>query len=292
MLYQPKVLKTIKSERGFLVVPVHFRHDPAKDDLWEAQERAKYALKADADRELDFDTRQVLGAPAYPQFLDTSHVVDHLSVQAALPLCLSCDFNVSPMVWNISQIVRGKLLVIDEICIDPADVSAMVLEFRNRYPAHRADVHVYGDATGSGRSPQNILSCYDEIELGLRGYPGRVVLKVPVVNPPQRERLATVNNKLKSRENGEIGVYVARKCRELILDLEEVVTEADGNSIHKTKNSRDPYFKRTHASDGLGYLITREWPIYQAVINIKERRKHRKRYTSSSQQYSRVIGDI
>lgn len=288
-----RVLTTKRSPRGFLIVPVHLRHDPDKTEEWEMRERAKYASEADANRELDFDTREVLGAPAYPAFKYGQHVTDQMEGMpfSHLPLCLSMDFNVSPMVWNISQIVSGKLFVFDEIYIDPADAGMMIQAFRNKYPAHRADLYIYGDATGTHRSPNSLQSCYDLVSLGLRGYPSTVVWKVPVQNPPVRDRLAAVNNKFKGAADGRLGIYIHERCKHLIADFEEVVLEKGGNQIHKANKADDPYRYRTHASDGLGYLIYREWPVFKELVETK-RRDRQKKHRTLERKYARVIGAI
>lgn len=289
MLYQPKLLETRKSSRGFIVVPVHFRHDPEKDTAWEAKERAKYASEAEANRELDFDTREVLGTLAYPSFVSSQHVTDGLRVIDTLPISLAVDFNVSPMVWEVCQVARGSLFIIDEIVLDPADVGMMMQEFRNRYPAHRADIYVYGDATGSHRSPQSLQSCYDEMQIAFTGYPSPVHHRVPISNPPVRDRLSSFNMKLKGQE-GRISLFINRQCKMLIDDCEEVILEKGGNAIRKTSNPTDPYSKRTHASDAVGYLIHREWPIIRFILENKKRSHHKK--MQGVRRYRRIIGSV
>ena len=76
---------------------------------------------------------------------------------------------------------------------------------------------------------------------------------VPSSNPPVRDRITLVNARLRNAE-GEIGMYVSPKCKELIKDFEEVSYRADTTLIDK---GRDP--RRTHLSDALGYLIWQEW---------------------------------
>lgn len=291
MQAQLKTLTAVKSPRGFLVVPIHYKHDPDKDENWEIAERAKYPTGAEADRELDFDTRQVLGSPAYPNFARSQHLIERYLLAPDRPLLLSCDFNVDPMVWNIHQIIGNKLFTFDEIMQRDTDVPLMMEEFLNRYPDHPGDIYVYGDATGDHRSANNRHSCYTEIRMALRGYPSTVHYKYTKVNPAVRDRLSAVNNRLKNRQDGALDWYIHVRCKELIADLEEVVTDQGGNGIYKSRKRDDPYYLRSHASDGAGYLVAREWPILRELLQVKKR-QHHKRHASAARRYARVIGAI
>lgn len=285
-----KTLTAVKSPRGFLVVPIHYKHDPDKDEDWEISERAKYPTEAEASRELDFDTRQVLGSPAYPNFARQQHLITKYSLAPDRPLLLSCDFNVDPCVWNISQIIRNKLFTFDEIFQRDTDVPLMMDEFLNRYPDHPGDIYVYGDATGDHRSANNRHSCYTEMRMAFRAYPSHVHWKYTKFNPAVRDRISAVNNRLKNLRDGSIDWYIHASCVQLIGDLEEVVTDQGGNGIHKSRKREDPYYMRTHASDGIGYLIAREWPILRELAQVK--RDRHKRHTTAARRYARVIGAI
>jgi len=71
-------------------------------------------------------------------------------------------------------------------------------------------------------------------------------------------------------EHGEVCVEVDPSCRELIDDLEQVLLDGRGK-IKKVTNRTDPYFKRTHISDGFGYWICRDAPV--RPINDRHRPK-------------------
>jgi hypothetical protein len=86
-----------------------------------------------------------------------------------------------------------------------------------------------------------------------------VRLKVPEDNPLVRDRVNAVNRALLD-ETGAQWVEVDPACPELIADLEQVISDGRGG-IKKTFNRRDPYFRRTHASDALGYWISFEEPV-------------------------------
>jgi hypothetical protein len=182
------------------------------------------------------------------------------------------------MVWEVAQIAPSQLVCfIDEIKLAPTNIESMVREFRNRYPAHQGELWIYGDGTGQWRHPQTGKSCYDVMRLFLRGYSANVVMKVPINNPYQADRVQAFNLKLRGSE-GQTGVLIdPDKCPELVQDLQEVMFK-DGKIV-KVNDRDNPYFNRTHASDSGGYLISREWPtikeIFKALPNKRSRRAYK-----------------
>jgi hypothetical protein len=76
--------------------------------------------------------------------------------------------------------------------------------------------------------------------------------RIPRSNPEVRARVNLVNAMMGSADS-EIRVFVDPKCKELILDLEQVAYKSGSTVIDK---DRDP--RRTHLSDALGYLIWEE----------------------------------
>jgi hypothetical protein len=93
----------------------------------------------------------------------------------------------------------------------------------------------------------------------MMGYPAPVRLKVPASNPPVADRLNAVNMAL-SGFDGQIGVAIDPRCKELVTDLEQVVL-AQNASIKKSSDKRDPYYRRTHISDALGYWVHSVKPV-------------------------------
>lgn len=257
-----RVLEWYELENNWAVVPVHYSHDPTKGPEWVAKMRKLYVRPDSWEREMEISFSTTSGALAYPRFKREYHVRTDIHYNDILPLCLCCDFNVNFMVWEVAQIINNKPHFIDEITMQPADIRAMVREFRSRYPFHRSEIWVYGDATGKARSAHDMMSAYEILQLEFKNYSSNVVLKVPAANPPVRWRLDTVNYKLMD-ENGEIGMFVSPKCKELIRDFEEVILDADGGIVQR-RDPADPYSKRTHASDAVGYFLCWEWPMFSS----------------------------
>ena len=183
-----------------MVVPVHYSHDPTKDAEFIRNLRQSYDRKEDWDREMEMDFTSQLGAAAYSSFNQALHVKDGIKYNRGLPLCLACDFNVDPCVFEICQIRGGNLYVIDEISIGPTSIPDMITEFRNRYPDHPADLHLYGDANGMKRNVSTEKSEFQLMQIHLQGYPSSVIMKVSPNQPVPRSRIDSFNHRLKGHE--------------------------------------------------------------------------------------------
>ena len=206
------------------------------------------------------------GSRAYGNFARALHVRPQPPVTPRRPLCWTWDFNVEPMVSLVGQrdFPSGLFRVYKELVLDEGHLVEMVDWYKETYPTHTAEVWIYGDATGKGRTGQTGQSDYQIILNALRQYGPPVRLKVPEVNPLVKDRVNAVNYALKT-EQGAIGVEIDPGCRELIADLEQVLTDSRGG-IKKTKDRRDPYIRRTHTSDALSYWIVREAPVKAYTI--------------------------
>jgi hypothetical protein len=79
-----------------------------------------------------------------------------------------------------------------------------------------------------------------------------------------RERINLTNSRLGSAA-GEIGLLVDFKCKELIMDFEQVAFKADTYQIDKDRDRL-----RTHLSDALGYLL---WQECSPLLVCGERRE-------------------
>ncbi|MEN6537415.1 MAG: hypothetical protein ABFD89_27430, partial [Bryobacteraceae bacterium] len=93
---------------------------------------------------------------------------------------------------------------------------------------------------------------YTMIRSALQRSGYRFQFRVPKANPAVRDRVNLVNALLHSAR-GESRLLIDPRCKELILDLEQVSYKPGGVFIDKDK---DP--QRTHLSDALGYMIWQE----------------------------------
>ena len=282
-----QVLRHYKSPAGWVLLPIHYSHDPAKGPDWYRTERQNYPTQLDWDREQEIDFSLHLGNAAYPNYRPSVHLVDSLPVIPELQLDLMMDFNVAPMLWEYGQVVNGWGHVLGEIKLDPARIDMVVDEFRNRFPAHPGGIGIYGDATSRRRLSQTAQSDYDLVRIAFRGYPSEVSFHVPVDNPDEKDRRNAVNLKLRPPE-GAPGIKIVRgACPELDTDLQEVVLRPDQAKILKVYDSKDPYSRRTHASDAFGYWVWARWPVLAEASRLAEQRRGRMKEPKPE-----LIGDI
>jgi hypothetical protein len=187
----------------------------------------------------------------YHSFDRTRNVVKS-EVHPELPLRWALDFNVDPMCSVVADHREGVVHVIDEIVMGRATTPEFCGQFLERYPSHGAGVIIYGDASGSRRQTTG-SSDFEMVKQALShgGYKS-ASYRVPRANPEVRERVNLVNALLRSA-GGETRLFIDPKCKELILDLEQVAYKPGSTVIDK---DRDP--RRTHLSDALGYLIWQE----------------------------------
>lgn len=178
------------------------------------------------------------------------------------PLLWALDFNVDPMCSVVAQVAGEQVTVLDEIVLSRATTLQACEEFEARFPRHPAGLVVYADASGArlqtaGTSDLAILR-----EFFRNGAWGKVTFKVPVSNPPVRDRVNLMNAKL-AAASGERTLTIDPRCRELIKDLEQVTYKEGSQVIDK---ERDP--RRTHLSDALGYLL---WQEFGGMATVGER---------------------
>jgi hypothetical protein len=264
LAYPLEVLSVLRSPRGWAIVPVHYSHDPARGSGWADKAREGYRSDADWAREQELDFTRAAATPAYPAFVRPLHVTDAATYDPARPVWLALDFNVAPCVWEVCQPGRmdGRpvLLVVAEVVADPASHAVMCEEVRRRFEGHKGVLRIYGDATGRARDVQSGQTDFDLILRQLsRWWQGAIELKVPNANPAESQRVSGLNDRLLDQD-GLPGVLVNPACVELIADLEQVELDG-GGKLRKSHTAGDPYARRTHSSDALGYLVWWEWPV-------------------------------
>jgi hypothetical protein len=210
------------------------------------------------------------GSRAYTAFDSRLHVKDQGIVQPRRPILWTWDFNVEPMVSLICQREGDVFHIFKELIIDTdASIDQMVQWFHEIMPSHHGEVWIYGDATGKHRN-DGIPGGRSEFALILnmmRTYGSPVRLKVPEANPLVGDRVNAVNRSLRD-ESGIVRVEIDPSCTELIADLEQVLRDNRGG-LKKIRDRKDPYFRRTHTSDALGYLINYEEPVRTRSIGEK-----------------------
>jgi hypothetical protein len=229
----------------------------------EAARRDLDELTFAAEYEASFTS---LEGPAYFPFNRATHCAP-LAYKPSAPLCLSFDWNVEPGVCCVSQemmLPNGETGtgVIGEVWIPRnSSTPAVCRRIIQDWGHHPGSVYVYADATGGARGSARVQG--SDIDLArneLRPVFGdRVQFRIPSSNPPERVRLNAVNSRLMSAA-GVIRLMVdPQKAPHVVKDLEGVQLLKGGSGELDKKT--DPML--SHISDGLGYMVAREFPIAQ-----------------------------
>lgn len=228
------------------------RDNPMMTDYYERQ-REQLTPEL-ADQYLEGHAANLSGGLIYSQFLDSLHVDDTLTLDPALPLQLSVDFNIAPgMHALIGQYRQAEDLftVVHEIYQPRLDVRGVVTEFEKivnslggfQWP----ELEVFGDATGGSEWSGTGETCYTILRGGLQSleYPFRV--RVPRQNPPVVDRVNAFNVAMKDLA-GAVHWKCRPECRRLITDMRELRRDARGE-INKSERLL------SHASDAEGYRV-------------------------------------
>ncbi len=165
-----------------------------------------------------------------------------------LPIIITVDFNVDPMVWGIVQNYGDTDCLIDEIVQRDTNTLYMTRELLRRYPNARG-YHVYGDYSGTFRHTSAPSTDYKIME---KEIPGMILITKP--NPNVIDRINVVNARLCDAV-GKRRLFVSKNCEMHIKDFEQVSWMETKKDIDK----RDR--ERTHATDGLGYYLEEQYSL-------------------------------
>ncbi len=227
---------------------------------YEARLRSTYDPKL-ASQELDAEFLNIFSGQAYWNFSPTESVfaTKDFKLDDGLPLDLCCDFNVSPMCWNVSQDHRmeGDIFtyILDELHLDTAGTEVAADEFIDRYYGFKPTVRVWGDATGQHRHTSATRSDYEIIEQRLKKAGFDVDINIGRSNPRVSDRVAAVNARLMD-SNGTRKLFVAKKCKKTLVDFERTGFVPGTRELDKGGG------ERTHHTDAIGYKINRAWPVF------------------------------
>ena len=269
----------VGTPNGFDWVYRRFRADPVKgSELIEAKpfenshvldRTPDYYERLQASYDEQFYRQEVLGefvntrsGQVYYGFQRKEHV-GQFELQNDAPLLWTWDFNLHPMCSLICQQKDDTVYVLDEIVLDSSSTPEVCDEFLVRYGEHSAGVQVYGDAAAKSRQTSSGLSDHQIIREFITTNPqlkGKFLIGRS--NPAVLDRVNVVNARLKSA-NREWRVLIDAKCKELIVDLEQVCYKPGSTQLDKDTDSR-----RTHLSDALGYLL---WQEFRPLRRIGER---------------------
>ena len=206
----------------------------------------------------------IVGDRVYGNFQESVHVRRLGAMLPYYPMAWVLDFNVEPQVSLVGQFLTHQdglplFNVHGELVLESGGTAEKVEQFMERYPNHPHELHVFGDASGHKRGQTNRTD-YQIILNHLRHYPSPLRMKVPEANPLEKDRVNAVNQAL-SNADGRRGMQIDPSCVELIADFNGVVRDRRTGGIRKTYGHSDPYSRRTHASDAVGYWVHRLAPV-------------------------------
>jgi hypothetical protein len=176
-----------------------------------------------------------------------------VTLDHALPVSLSFDFNVDPATCVIGQAHGQDVRVWREVRITDAGGEATKATAERARTlldeaGYRGPIRVYGDATGraaktTGPSDHQVLRAK---------FPG-ASWRIPDGQPHVKDRIAAVNTRCLT-DAGDRHLTVDPSCVGLIKDFEQV-TFLNGEIDKKSNQAL------THLSDAFGYWMVREFPV-------------------------------
>ena len=183
-----------------------------------------------------------------------------------LPLHLTCDFNVDPMCWALAHKDEDNVYFFDEIIIENTSTQQCIEEFIRRYPKHKSDIIINGDASGDNRSTQSEYTNYAIIKKALYNYGyDKVKFKLRDYNPPILSRISAFNARVKNSNNERHLFIDPRKCKWILYNIYNLSFK-EGTSIvnvpthNQIKTNRDFKFLE-HPFDAISYLVEYYWKL-------------------------------
>lgn len=292
MVIRP-MLSTTKGFARFIGTPNGFDHfydlslnasDPKMRDNWaffkspstanplftkEEYESAQQTMsEAEFAQEILAEFRDLVSGKAYINFHEAN--LSELNpwypgqFHPLLPIVLGADFNISPMAWTLLQNKIDDWHAFDEIWLKNShtqEASKVFVEkiLNAQSLGHRANpaVILCGDATAKSRQRAAAgQSDYDILKAALRDANITYRDETPDSNPLEKDRLNTVNAKLKDAKGQSHFTLNPVSCPNLKKDFDRVTWKKGVGTLDKSK---DPDL--THASDGVGYPICAITPL-------------------------------
>lgn len=222
-------------------------------------ESARRAMsEPEFQQEIMAEFRDLQRGSAYISF-SAANVLDknpfvkgELPISPHLPIVVGLDFNVGSMRWVLGQRRNDDWYWFDEISISNTNSQECAQELVARVQGHDPGVVLCGDASGNSRHSSASQSDYVIICQALDSAKVKWTNATPDANPPVKERVNTVNAKLKDA-SGAAHMWINPRCKQLIRDMQRVTWKAGANSNSILDQSTDKTL--THASDAAGYAV-------------------------------------
>lgn len=192
--------------------------------------------------------------------------IKEITYRADKPIHLTFDFNVDPMSCILAHKTETKVFYFDELVLENSSTERTINAFIEKYPNHKGDIIINGDASGDNRSTQSEASNYIIIKNALkRHYPNNnIKFDLRPYNPPIKNRIAAFNAMV-CNSKGERRLFVDKKCKQFLnniynlkykvgTDIVDVPTYAQIKSDNSLKFIEHPF-------DAGSYLVEYYFPI-------------------------------
>lgn len=245
-----------------------------KEELEEAKSEMTEAVFA---QEILAEFRDITSGKAYltngahNHRTDSPFTRDGSLVSPHLPIVVGMDFNVTPISWVLGQTNGERFYWFDEIYLENSHTQEASIELIEKVRNHKAGVTICGDASGNAMKTSAVgRSDYAIIEQMLTEAGISWTNITPASNPSVKDRVNSVNMRLKNAQGETALWYHPEHCRHLKRDLERVVWKAGASAI--LDQHKDPSL--THMSDAMGYPVaelTKVWEPSPGVLRIIRR---------------------
>lgn len=196
----------------------------------------------------------------------SSDNIKELHYQPDLPLHLTWDFNVDPMSCILAHKTDDSVFYFDEFVLENATTEITIKEVLKKYPSHKGDIIINGDASGDSRSTQSKYSNYAIMKNVLAEYyPGKKIkFHLRSFNPPIKHRIAAFNAMVKDY-NGKRRLFIDKRCDKLLYNLYNLKYKpgtdiVDVPTYAQIKNENSLKFLE-HPFDAASYLVDFYFPI-------------------------------
>lgn len=218
---------------------------------WYEYEKSRRS-KEDLAAEVDIDYSASVANRAAESWNPQIHIRAY-ACNTDLPLELSCDFNINPMCWSVSQSYKGETFTFREYTEATTLTQYVIKQFIDDFQLHKnKEIHLYGDPAGRARDTKSLKSDWDIIRAELRRSGWQTYYHV-ANQYGVRDRVNAVNKRLCDWEaDGRAWEFIAPSCRALIDSIEQ--TERDGSGGIR-KNDVEHHF------DAWSYRVIEKHPV-------------------------------
>lgn len=182
-----------------------------------------------------------------------------------LPVVLGLDFNLNPMSWHLGQFDRSRWYWFDEVHLENSHtqeaaqylIEHKLIPLRNKGLLRaNPQIIICGDATGkAGQRAAAAQSDYDILLTALKTAGFSFVNQTPDSNPSVKDRIATMNTRLKAADGTVTFFYHPTNCPKLKHDFDRVVWKVEGLLDEGAGK------QLTHSTDSVGYPVAKLSPL-------------------------------